>query len=120
MEEVHLDPLAAQTEDPETILTGEAKNNSADSDEGALIPTGIRIETARIFKYFNLYIFSGRGNPRGGSRGGGRGGFSGSRGGGGGGHPGGGGPPSQGGGHIPGAGGGGHNAQQRTTYTRRS
>jgi len=62
---------------------------------------------------------SGRvGGPRGGSRGGGRGGFSGSRGGSGGGHPGGGGPPVQG--NIPGAGGGGHNAQQRTTYTRRS
>ena len=40
MVEVHLDPLAAQTEDPETILTGEAKNNSVDSDEGALIPAG--------------------------------------------------------------------------------
>lgn len=48
---------------------------------------------------------SGRGNPRGGSRGGGRGGFSGGRGSG---------PP--GGAAIPGAG----NAQQRTTYTRRS
>ena len=44
MVEVHLDPLAAQTEDPETILTGEAKNNSVDSDEGALIPTGNKIQ----------------------------------------------------------------------------
>lgn len=52
---------------------------------------------------------SGRGNPRGGPRGGGgRGGFSGGRGSGSG-------PPPQGGGGIPGS-----NAQQRTTYTRRS
>jgi len=57
---------------------------------------------------------SSRGNPRGGARGSGRGGFSGGRGGGGSG------PPLQGGGgntNIPGA---GSNAQQRTTYTRRS
>ena len=83
------------------------KNKS--SNDGKLI---LNVVIWRIF-------FSGRvGGPRGGSRGGGRGGFSGSRGGSGGGHPGGGGPPVQG--NIPGAGGGGHNAQQRTTYTRRS
>ena len=94
-------------EDPEAILTEEAKNNLEESDAEALTQTGkiffkaflkLNIETK-----FNFC--SGRGNPRGGSRGGGRGGFSGGRGSG---------PP--GGAAIPGAG----NAQQRTTYTRRS
>jgi len=58
-----------------------------------------------------------RGNPRGGARGSGRGGFSGGRGGGGSGS----GPPigtGSGNANIPGA--GSNNAQQRTTYTRRS
>ena len=40
MVEVHSDPLAAQTEDPETISTGEVKNNSVDWVEGALTQTG--------------------------------------------------------------------------------
>jgi len=60
---------------------------------------------------------SSRGNPRGGARGSGRGGFSGGRGGGGSGS----GPPigtGTGNANIPGA--GSNNAQQRTTYTRRS
>jgi len=58
-----------------------------------------------------------RGNPRGGARGSGRGGFSGGRGGGGSGS----GPPigtGTGNANIPGS--GSNNAQQRTTYTRRS
>ena len=40
MVEVHSGPLAAQTEDPETISTGEVKNNSVDWVEGALTLTG--------------------------------------------------------------------------------
>ena len=40
MVEVHSGPLAAQTEDPETISTGEVKNNSVDLVEGALTLTG--------------------------------------------------------------------------------
>lgn len=56
-----------------------------------------------------------RGNPRGGARGSGRGGFSGGRGGGGSGPPIG---TGSGNANIPGA--GSNNAQQRTTYTRRS
>lgn len=39
MVEVHSGPLAAQTEDPETISTGEVKNNSVDLVEGALTLT---------------------------------------------------------------------------------
>ena len=42
MVEVHSGPLAAQTEDPETISTGEVKNNSVDLVEGALTLTGIK------------------------------------------------------------------------------
>ena len=40
MVEVHSGPLAAQTEDPETISTGEVKSNSVDWVEGALTLTG--------------------------------------------------------------------------------
>ena len=42
MVEVHSGPLAAQTEDPETISTGEVKNSSVDLVEGALTLTGIK------------------------------------------------------------------------------
>ena len=40
--EVHSGPLAAQTEDLETISTGEVKNSSVDLVEGALTLTGIK------------------------------------------------------------------------------
>ena len=50
-----LDLLAAQTEDPEITLTGEAKNNSVDSVVGALILTGKLSSISRVFTMKDLF-----------------------------------------------------------------
>ena len=104
------DPPEAPTEarDLATVLIEVAKNTWEDSVGEASTLTGMKLVLLSFFSILTLMVcFSGRGNSRGGVRGG-RGGFSGGRGSG---------PPSQGGGGaIPGGG----NAQQRTTFTRRS
>ena len=57
MVEVHSGPLAAQTEDPETISTGEVKNNSVDLVEGALTLTGKNLSI--LSHYEKMWFFFG-------------------------------------------------------------